>query len=39
MELLRHSQNSTMANTYGHVFGEALREAADAMDRTLDTGT
>jgi integrase len=35
MELLGHSQISTTANTYGHVFTESLREAADAMDRTL----
>jgi len=39
MELLGHSQISTTANTYGHVFAEALREAADAMDRTLGTGS
>jgi integrase len=39
MELLGHSQISTTANTYGHVFAEALREAADAMDRALGAGT
>jgi len=39
MELLGHSQISTTANTYGHVFAESLREAADAMDRTLGTGS
>jgi integrase len=39
MELLGHSHISTTANTYGHVFAEALREAADAMDRTLGTGS
>jgi integrase len=38
MELLGHSQISTTANTYGHVFEEALREAADAMDRALGAG-
>jgi site-specific recombinase XerD len=37
MELLGHSQISTTANTYGHVFEESLREAADAMDRALGT--
>jgi integrase len=36
MELLGHSQISTTFNTYGHVFAESLREAADAMDRPLD---
>jgi integrase len=35
IELLGHSQISTTANIYGHVFAEALREAADAMDRAL----
>jgi integrase len=35
MELLGHSQISTTANTYGHVFDAALREAAAAMDRAL----
>jgi integrase len=39
MELLGHSQISTTANTYGHIFAEALREAANAMDRALGTGT
>jgi integrase len=39
MELLGHSQISTTANIYGHVFNEALREAADAMDRALGTGS
>ena len=35
MELLGHSQLSATANTYWHVFAEALREAADAMNRAL----
>ena len=39
MELLGHSQISTTANTYGHVFAEALRDAADAMDRALGTAS
>jgi integrase len=39
MELLGHSQISTTANIYGHVFDSALREAADIMDRRLDTGS
>jgi integrase len=39
MELLGHSQISTTANTYGHVFDNALRDAADAMDRALGTGS
>jgi integrase len=39
MEVLGHSQISTTANTYGHVFAEALREAAEAMDRALGTGS
>ena len=39
MESLGHSQISTTVNTYGHVFAESLREAADAMDRTLSTGS
>lgn len=38
MELLGHSQISTTANTYGRVFAEALREAADSMDRALGAG-
>ena len=39
MELLGHSQISTTADTYGHVFAESLRAAADAMDRALGTGS
>jgi integrase len=39
MELLGHSQISTTANIYGHVFDEALRDAADAMDRAFETGS
>jgi integrase len=39
MELLGHSQISTTANIYGHVVTEALREAADAMDRALGTAS
>jgi integrase len=39
MELLGHSQISTTANIYGHVSAEALREAADAMDRAVGAGT
>jgi site-specific recombinase XerD len=38
MELLGHSQISTTANIYGHVFADALREAADTMDRALGSG-
>lgn len=39
MELLGHSQISTTANIYGHVFDVALREAANAMDRALGAST
>jgi integrase len=38
MELLGHSQISTTADTYGHVFAESLRVAAEAMDRVLGPG-
>jgi integrase len=39
MEPLGHSQFSTTANTYNHVFAETVREAADAIDRALGTGS
>lgn len=39
MELLGHSQISTTANIYGHVFDAALREAADAMDRAFGSSS
>jgi len=35
MELLGHSTITLTANTYGHLYPEAMREAADAMDRAL----
>jgi integrase len=34
-EVLGHTMLSTTADTYGHLFPEAFREAADAMERAL----
>jgi integrase len=39
MDVLGHSQINMTANTYGHVFDSALRDAADAIDRALGTGS
>ena len=35
MEVLGHSTITLTANTYGHLYEEAKRDAADAMDRML----
>lgn len=34
-EVLGHTLLSTTADTYGHLFPGAFREAADAMERAL----
>jgi integrase len=39
MEVVGHSQISTTANIYGHVFDSALRDAAAAIDRALGSGS
>jgi integrase len=37
-EQLGHSQVGLTMNTYAHVAPEALRDAADRMERALGTG-
>ena len=36
---LGHSQMSTRADLYGHMFGERRREIASRMDSALGTGS
>jgi integrase len=38
MEVLGHSTMTLTANTYSHLFTDARREAAEAMDRALLPG-
>jgi hypothetical protein len=38
MDVLDHSQLSITMDLYSHVMPSALRDAADAMDRALNTG-
>jgi integrase len=38
-EILGHSELSTTADVYGHLFPQALTEAAEAMERALGVGS